>query len=71
MFTPWPHLSSPPHNRSTYLFLTTLDLGTCICDLTWDACDYNCYCDPDCTYTEKTLFTDGKDEGIFRVFVKA
>lgn len=41
------------------------DIGRCICDLTSNTCDYNCYCDPDCTTMEISRFVeeDKKEEG--------
>ena len=35
------------------------DLSTCLCDLTLNACDPNCCCDPDCSSTEKTAIFKG------------
>jgi len=47
------------------------DLGPCVCDLTWKACDANCQCDAaveggDCSETELALFTDEYGVGFKR-----
>ena len=33
------------------------DIGACFCDLTANACDSNCCCDPDCDDQDKALFS--------------
>ncbi|XP_022109472.1 tectonic-1-like [Acanthaster planci] len=33
------------------------DIGSCICDLTVNACDVNCCCDEDCTAEDRSSFT--------------
>ncbi|XP_038053223.1 tectonic-1-like [Patiria miniata] len=33
------------------------DIGSCICDLTENACDVNCCCDEDCTAEDRSSFT--------------
>jgi tectonic-1/3 len=40
-----------------------VDIGTCVCDLTYLACDANCFCDSDCSTTEKARFTEILDAG--------
>lgn len=44
-------------------YSSTIDLGECVCDLTWYACDGNCHCDPDCTAEHKSRFSDKLAEG--------
>ncbi|KAL6590893.1 hypothetical protein U3516DRAFT_571035, partial [Neocallimastix sp. 'constans'] len=33
------------------------DIGQCICDVTYNKCDINCCCDPDCTGEKKYFFS--------------
>lgn len=37
--------------------------GSCVCDLTFLACDFNCRCDTDCSAAEVALFSGSDDEG--------
>lgn len=39
------------------------DIGNCLCDLTFDRCDYNCRCDEDCDSEAMELFTTSLNEG--------
>eukprot|EP00743_Colponemidia_sp_Colp-15_P003842 GILK01004147.1.p1 GENE.GILK01004147.1~~GILK01004147.1.p1 ORF type:complete len:641 (+),score=49.60 GILK01004147.1:38-1924(+) len=36
---------------------STIDLGVCVCDLTANKCDMNCWCDSDCTTTNLGWFS--------------
>mmetsp|Transcript_22034 Transcript_22034/g.43794 ORF Transcript_22034/g.43794 Transcript_22034/m.43794 type:complete len:719 (+) Transcript_22034:24-2180(+) len=57
----WSHVATDPAARS---YKDNVDIGPCICDLTWNHCDYNCHCDPDCSAQEKSsLFTGSRPEG--------
>ncbi len=39
------------------------DIGPCVCDLTWYACDPNCFCDADCSDSEIQQFSFALPEG--------
>ena len=36
-------------------------IGQCLCDLTGNACDVKCCCDPDCTAEDVSAFKDSCD----------
>ena len=38
----------------------------CLCDLTFYQCDPNCCCDPDCSDSEKAIFTECDVSGVKR-----
>lgn len=73
-----------PHTYSTtytidWLNVTTatrtvqnIDLGLCVCDLTFFRCDVNCLCDTDCTKTDELQFAfalpDGPQSTAVEVF---
>jgi len=55
------------------------DIGQCICDVTYNKCDVNCCCDPDCTGEKKYYFMgeclpegpEGKDRPMCSKLLKA
>lgn len=45
-------------SSSKLLMFLTPDKDICNCDLTTNACDINCCCDPDCTEEDMQIFSD-------------
>jgi len=52
-----------PAVQPDFVIPDNTDIGQCICDLTWNSCDVNCKCDPDCTATEIDQFSSSLPEG--------
>lgn len=52
-------------DRPAQLVTENTDIGQCVCDLTYQACDANCGCDADCaqSYRNNWNSADAKDEG--------
>ncbi len=58
----WNQVDTTPN---TFSIASNVDVGPCVCDLTSDICDANCYCDTNCTATEIARFSDRLPEGPY------